>query len=250
MVNYIVADPTKNITVLVTDTVPLEERQAVTAEIFATVPSCEQVGYLTGPELMGFALERIEMMGGEFCGNACLSLAAYIAMRDEITEPSEVEIECSGVDKTICCLIRQVGTEGAHIKYEGRLEMPVPEKIAYCDSHPVIFLPGIAHMIMPADRFTRRQVENNIREYAGRYDVEAFGILLWDEEAKYMTPCVYVKGSDTIVWENGCATGSTCIGWHRYKTLGETHTEVNQPGGTIKIDINAERPFMTGMVII
>lgn len=128
--------------------------------------------------------------------------------------------------------------------------MPVPEKTEYCDSHPVVFLSGIAHMIMPADRFTRRQVENNIRDYASRYDVEAFGILLWDEAQSFMTPCVYVKGSDTVVWENGCATGSTCIGWNRYKTLGAKITEVNQPGGMIKIAIQADRPYLTGTVVI
>jgi len=104
--------------------------------------------------------------------------------------------------------------------------MPVPEKTEYCDSHSVVFLPGIAHMIMPADRFTRRQTENNIRDYAARYDVEAFGILLWDEAGQFMAPCVYVKESDTVVWENGCATGSTCIGWHRFIEHGIKVTEV------------------------
>ncbi len=128
--------------------------------------------------------------------------------------------------------------------------MPVPEKTAYCDSHPVIFLPGIAHMIMPADRFTRRQTENNIRDYAARFDAEAFGILLWDEAKQFMTPCVYVKGSDTVIWENGCATGSTCIGWYRYQEMGEKNTQVGQPGGMIRLQIMAGRPYLTGMVVI
>lgn len=250
MVNYVVLDPTKNITVLVTDNVPKEERGAVTKEIFAAEPDCEQVAYLTEPELGGFATDRIDMMGGEFCGNATLGLAAYVARRDGITEPCDVEVECSGFDKVITCRIKPLGKADANHKYEGTIEMPVPTKIEYCDSHPVIFLPGIAHMIMPADRFSHRQVENNIRDYAGRYDVEAFGILLWDEAEQFMTPCVYVKGSDTVVWEKGCATGSTCIGWHRYKDAGEKITEVHQPGGMIRLEVQAGRPYMTGTVVV
>ena len=246
MVNYVIADPTKNITVLVTDEVPAEERRRVTEEMFAAVPSCEQVGYVTAPRLQGPAIARLEMMGGEFCGNASLSLAAFIAERDGITEPSILTIECSGVNEPFVCRIVKTGEKS----YRGSLSMPVPEKIEHCDSHPVIFLPGIAHMIMPADRFTKKQVQNNIKDYAARCaaDADAFGILLWDEAKQFMTPCVYVKGSDTIIWENGCATGSTCIGWNRCVTKGETATHVNQPGGTIDIDIIGGKPRLTGNV--
>lgn len=117
-------------------------------------------------------------------------------------------------------------------------------------------------MIMPADRFTKRQVENNIREYADKaanaaninpQDLQAFGILLWDEDASYMRPCVYCRDIDTVIWESGCATGSTCIGFYRatQRNCG-TITVVNQPGGAITIDCDpsARKIDLTGNVTL
>jgi len=252
-VNYVVADPTKNITVLVTDPVSKEERSLVTKAMFESVPDCEQVGYVRSDAK---PMVRLEMMGGEFCGNASLAAAAYYVQShgiDVTKAPFTVVMECSGFDKAFECETRAGGMNGGGAStnhYIGTLAMPAPEKIEYCDSHPIVFLPGIAHMIMPADRFTRKQVENNIRDYASRYDVEAFGILLWDDERKFMKPCVYVKGSDTIVWENGCATGSTCVGWYRYVEFGEASTDVAQPGGSIRIQVRDNIPFLTGNVML
>ena len=153
-------------------------------------------------------------------------------------------MECSGVEEPFECVIDACG-EG----YRGTLAMPAPVKVEYADGHPVVFLPGIAHMIVPADRFTRRQIENNIKDYAARYDVDAFGVLRWDESKQFMEPCVYVKGFETLIWEHGCATGSTCLGYWRYKSAGQTMTEVNQPGGMIKIENKDDKIFLTGGVI-
>lgn len=252
---YVVANPTGNITVLVTEQVGMNDRNEVTRAMFETVPTCEQVGYVTSPLSSGSDI-RLEMMGGEFCGNASLSAAAYYVMThnlmnhsDEISENSEqtvrIMMECSGVDKPFECMI---GRGRSCDSFIGTLAMPDPVRIEYADGHPVIFLPGIAHMILPADRFTRRQIENNIKDYASRYDVDAFGILRWDEERQFMEPCVYVKGFETLIWEHGCATGSTCLGYYRYRSGGHTRTEVNQPGGMIEIDIRDEKIYLTGEV--
>ena len=249
--NYIVANPTGNITVLVTDPVDMKDRNEVTRAMFEAVPTCEQVGYVVEP-LSANADVRLEMMGGEFCGNASLSTAAYYVMKNGLldsknmtneTSPCHVLMECSGVGEPFECVIEACGEW-----YRGTLAMPSPVKVEYADGHPVVFLPGIAHMIVPADRFTRRQIENNIKDYAAKYDVDAFGVLRWDESKQFMEPCVYVKGFETLIWEHGCATGSTCLGYWRYKSAGQTTTDVNQPGGMIKIEITNEKIYLTGNV--
>ena len=258
--NYIVANPTGNITVLVTDPVDMKDRNEVTRAMFEAVPTCEQVGYVVAP-LSANADVRLEMMGGEFCGNASLSTAAYYVMKNGLldrenmtneTSPCHVLMECSGVEEPFECVITRLDTmedTGTVPMFTGTLAMPAPVKIEYADGHPVVFLPGIAHMIVPADRFTRRQIENNIKDYAARYDVDAFGVLRWDESKQFMEPCVYVKGFETLIWEHGCATGSTCLGYWRYKSAGQTMTEVNQPGGMIKIENKDDKIFLTGGVI-
>ena len=256
--NYIVANPTGNRTVLVTDPVDMKDRNEVTRAMFEAVPTCEQVGYVVAP-LSANANVRLEMMGGEFCGNASLSTAAYYAELNGIEqgETRTVLMECSGVEEPFECVITRLDTRtvpmspedtGTVPMFTGTLAMPAPVKIEYADGHPVVFLPGIAHMIVPADRFTRRQIENNIKDYAARYDVDAFGVLRWDESKQFMEPCVYVKGFETLIWEHGCATGSTCLGYWRYKSAGQTTTDVNQPGGMIKIEITNDKINLTGNV--
>ena len=248
--NYIVANPTGNITVLVTDPVDMKDRNEVTHAMFEAVPTCEQVGYVVAP-LSANADVRLEMMGGEFCGNASLSTAAYYVMKNRLDAPCHVLMECSGVGKPFECVITRLDImedTGTVPMFKGTLAMPAPVKVEYADGHPVVFLPGIAHMIVPADRFTRRQIENNIKDYAARYDIDAFGVLRWDESKQFMEPCVYVKGFETLIWEHGCATGSTCLGYWRYKSAGQTTTDVNQPGGMIKIEITNEKINLTGNV--
>ena len=251
--NYIVANPTGNITVLVTDPVDMKDRNEVTRAMFEAVPTCEQVGYVVAP-LSANADVRLEMMGGEFCGNASLSTAAYYAELNGIEqgETRTVLMECSGVEEPFECVITRLDTmedTGTVPMFKGTVAMPAPVKVEYADGQPVVFLPGIAHMIIPADRFTRRQIENNIKDYAARYDVDAFGVLRWDESKQFMEPCVYVKGFETLIWEHGCATGSTCLGYWRYKSAGQTTTDVNQPGGMIKIKIKDDQIYLTGGVI-
>ena len=246
---YIVANPTENITVLVTDFVPREKRNEITEKMFKEVPACEQVGYITGPVFSGSDI-RLEMMGGEFCGNASLSTAAYFARMKDLKpgESLDVTMECSGVSEAFTCSITALENADGRLYYTGTLAMPSPVKTEYIDGHPVIFLPGIAHMILPADRFTRRQIENNIKDYASKFDVDAFGVLRWDEDKQYMEPCVYVKGFETVIWEHGCATGSTCLGYYRYRSGGHASTDVRQPGGTISIRITDDRIYLTGNV--
>lgn len=246
---YIVANPAENITVLVENPVSTEDRPEITRQMFEAVPDCEQVGYVCDPLFSGSDI-RLEMMGGEFCGNASLSTAALFAARNNLPSGSSLSVtmECSGVDDPFTCEVRAFTDKNGCIAYSGRLAMPSPVKVECIDGHPVVFLPGIAHMIVPAGRITRRQIENNIKDYASKFDVDAFGVLRWDEDALYMEPCVYVKGFETVIWEHGCATGSTCIGYYRYKNAGLTSTDVRQPGGTISIDIIDNRIFLTGEV--
>ena len=74
-IDYLVADPSGNTTILVLTPVPKEEHSALAAKLLA-LPGieAEQVGYVTREA--GKPL-RVDMMGGEFCGNASRSAAAW-----------------------------------------------------------------------------------------------------------------------------------------------------------------------------
>ncbi|EGY26344.1 diaminopimelate epimerase-like protein [Desulfovibrio sp. A2] len=91
--------PGGNTTILVTDPVPVRLRAAVAAELMGEHHvHAEQVGFVS----LAGARPRIDMMGGEFCGNACRSLAALLALkRVLVAGPGGLmsgEIDSSGVD--------------------------------------------------------------------------------------------------------------------------------------------------------
>ena len=69
-------DPTKNYTMLIESPVPLSERQRVASELMRIESCVEQVGYIS--EKSGCDID-LQMAGGEFCGNASLSAAAWAA---------------------------------------------------------------------------------------------------------------------------------------------------------------------------
>ena len=64
-----VLDPAGNVTAIVCSDVPAAERARVAAQILRLPElGIEQVAFLTAPRSGGEI--RLEMMGGEFCGNA------------------------------------------------------------------------------------------------------------------------------------------------------------------------------------
>ena len=67
------ANPGGNITLLVLDATPIEARADLAKRLMALPDlAIEQVGYVTTPVCCGDT--RLEMMGGELCGNASRSL--------------------------------------------------------------------------------------------------------------------------------------------------------------------------------
>ena len=253
--DYIVADPTGNITVLVTSPYTAEERQEIIRKAFELEPDCEQVGFMMH---VSDEVIRLEMMGYEFCGNATLSAAAWHAGRLglPVGQESIRTVDSSGADGLLDVRVTRTGADS----FRGTVSMPVPESGSF-DGYPLISFEGISHMIVPSDAFTAEEAEKAVREYAHQLDVPALGLMLCNEYDDLVTdaplygkmtisPLVCVPESDTVVWEHGCATGSTAIGWYRwYQDPLCTTTELKQPGGIIRVDIDDGQPLLTGNVV-
>ncbi|MCL2320286.1 MAG: hypothetical protein FWC45_09390, partial [Treponema sp.] len=83
----LIADPAKNITVFILEPVetPAERRALAMAILADTRLRAEQVGFVTPPSSgkaapgTGAPLWRLDMAGGEFCGNAARSFGLYVA---------------------------------------------------------------------------------------------------------------------------------------------------------------------------
>ena len=257
--DYVLADPTGNITVLVKTPYTDNTRSDIIRESFEKEPSCEQVGFIM--PVSGNTI-RLEMMGYEFCGNATLSAAAWHSLMRGIKtgQKTVVYVDSSGVEGLLDVNIRRIRDISGHPAFEGTVGMPVP-LISSFKGFPLVQFSGISHLIVPSDTFSNKTAEHTIKRYADELNVSALGMMLcpdYDEltgstqaESFTIRPLVYVPGSDTLVWEQGCATGSTAVGCYRYAlSSANDHTEIKQPGGIIRVDVTDGQPYLTGTVVL
>lgn len=221
---YVLLDPTGNLTCLVTDPVPEERRNAVTDLL---MDRCEQVGYLTRKG----DLPRLEMMGGEFCGNAAMACAAYLAHKAGAPGETAVPLSVSGAGGAVECAVRPLSPG----LWEGRVKMPPVRGCRPVDLGGrrayLVSMEGIAHLITEGPPLVKTEAEALLLKAAPAIPEEAVGLLQWDGD--FMRPLVLVKKSGTLVWENGCGSGSTALCAYLALTRGVTRAAVRQPGGTI-----------------
>ena len=92
--NIVVANPANNITVFVLDYVEKEDYKDIAKNILENTDfNAEQVGFVKEPIMGGDV--RLEMMGGEFCGNASRSIGMLFARQNNI-ESGNVLVEITG----------------------------------------------------------------------------------------------------------------------------------------------------------
>ena len=233
-------NPTQNMTIIVLDPVDRALQPQVAEKLmdYGSV-FAEQVGFLEKPAQPG-AMARLQMMGGEFCGNATMSLAAYLAhtggMQDG--EKCVYPLEISGADEILHCDIQKSGSF-----YAASVAMPLPERIERVNlpggkSYPAVFFPGIAHLIVPMDEMDESAAENAIAGWCAVLNTDALGIILANSDYTAIKPIVYVRETCSSVWERGCGSGTAAVGAYlASKEQKNISVSVSQPGGTISADV-------------
>ena len=105
-----ILNPGGNITALIKG-IPasLLQRKLVNDAVMKRFPKVEQVGFYT------FSPPRLQMAGGEFCGNATRCLA-YLLLDDKL---GEIKIRVSGVNMLLAARIDRNGNTWA--------QMPLPQ---------------------------------------------------------------------------------------------------------------------------
>ena len=227
-IRYLLADPTGNMTALVEGFSPGLSPGEAAAAVFGREPAAEQLGFLSESETADISLQ---MAGGEFCGNACLSAAAY-QLRREGYEEKTVLVSISGAEKPLAVDMKHLGGN----EYSGSVEMPLPLEIGSTGGKPLVRFPGISHVIMPPST-SPEEAEALIRPLCTMLRAEALGLMLFDEANGSLRPLVYVPGADTLCWERSCASGSCAVGaWLSIREGKALSLELHQPGGTLRVD--------------
>ena len=256
MIEVVWLDPTGNLTCLVTRKTEGEDEAAITREL---MKECEQVAYLEKPAMQD-SRARIRLMGGEFCRNATMAGACFLAREDGLTTGKErtMQLEVSGAARPLVCRVRRTGEN----EFEGTVPMPSMESIQQIQEGRYILtavkMEGITHFILEnAPLLDREEAEGLLRGLAEEMKDDAMGLLQWNRKIGYMTPLVFVPGSETLVWETGCGSGSAAVGIREAMRRGDGTTEVNvrQPGGVIRVSVEVrqgwpERIRITGRVRI
>jgi diaminopimelate epimerase len=183
------------------------------------------------------------MMGGEFCGNAARSFGLYVARRTGLSGKVRLEVEISGMKTPVSV---RVDVE------RGLAEASMPpalaeETLAYGGAllSGYIF-EGIVHVLAPDSEASKTVfyaiktlLEAHSRE-AARFD--AAGVMFYDSAAQVMTPAVYVRATDTLVFESSCGSGSAALGLYLARDLdhGEMTLALRQPGGIIEVRVEKQ----------
>ena len=225
---YIIASPCKNITALVLSQVPTIDQAIVAKELMKIEKEVEQVGFISFDSSADISLR---MSGGEFCGNATMCTAVYYAIKNNLTKENvkvcvldmkkliDVDVELKNDDTWIC-----------------KEKLPFAPKVSYIDIDeykelPIVSLDGISHII-----FMSKHYEPDIKTWCEKLSLPALGFMYYDEKESKLTPLVYVKESDTLFWENSCASGSIAVcEYISEREQKNIALNLKQPGGTLKV---------------
>ena len=276
----VLADPAGNITAFVLDggLYTADERSMLAQKImerdipfYAPAPRfvrVEQVGFVIETAVAGEAAgRRLEMAGGEFCGNAARSFALLTAQMPGQWPKAgglRLSVEVSGAAKPLEACIQQ--GEGGHTRASIAMPLPAAQSAVYAlgQELPVYHFEGISHVIaagIEPDRAAfsviRAAVEADfpaaVPAAIGVMFCPLFTGLLTGEETLSMTPAVYVYKPETFVFESSCGSGSAAFAYHYFDRIGKAESGgtvvIRQPGGIIEASVKKAASRITGIEI-
>ncbi|WMI81012.1 hypothetical protein [Anaerotignum sp. MB30-C6] len=256
-IEFIKTSPTQNMTILVETEIPPENQLGIAQKLMAYDGVYgEQTGFIHEPEDKR-AAKALRMMAGEFCGNATMSLAAWLMEQKHIPlgVKETVLLEVSGAKELISCEVQKKQDQG----YYGRVDMPKPLSVETETFQlgravyelPVVRFEGISHIIVKRELWGE-DAKNMAEQAAFMWEErmpDAFGIILWDERTEQLEPLVCLKGA-SLVWEKGCGSGTSAIGAYLAMQAGkDISLQCKQPGGVMGVEATVKEGKLTSLQI-
>lgn len=217
-------DPGGNITAIVRGIFSKKERIKISKAILKSDRKIEQVGFWIGPKKKK-AEVRLEMMGGEFCGNGTRSLAYVVWKENKL--PKNFLIESSGLKKEIKVTVKPRFS---------KIEIPVNSFSTPYKNKFIVDMPGICHLITNTEVVSKDQAQKILKDnhLLGK---EAAGVISV-RNAKIKTtinPFVWVRDTKTLYEETACASGTLALAYLKYRNGEGKILKIFQPSGTIFI---------------
>lgn len=169
-------------------------KKRINDKIMAKNPQVEQVGFIDQKKY------RLEMAGGEFCGNATRCAAFYYLKG----KPGKIKIQVSGVKQKLSAGIDNNNNVWA--------EMPV-KSVAKKLGYNVVSLEGITQVIT-FTKGSKQKVKSILAKLNLLTTVPAAGVMFIKKKQNQikLNPFVWVRDIKTFFNETACASGSAATG--------------------------------------
>ncbi len=211
-----------------------------TALIMGKNPSIEQVGFLKAPVLQNTDL-HLEMMGGEFCGNAARCAAVHYY---KSTGKDNVALTVSGF---LGVLKAQIQGDNVTLTIPGEFL-----KSLTFQNYGQVNFSGISYAVfnsaIPSQQ--REKIVNNFDPA-----IPAVGIIELKKlvSGTKIVPHVYVRQTQTFISESACASGSLAAAlvlWRQEGYPKNFFTAIGQPSGSnYKITINGNKETLIDLML-
>lgn len=249
-IEYVKANPTQNMTILVLSEV-LKNKKKIASQLMAYQSvHAEQVGYIRPPRISTNDAQ-LEMSGGEFCGNACMALAVYL-INEKLNKNDPIMLEVSGTDRIVECNVSR-----DKVSSWCEVSMPLPDRIysyqmKYLEKEwtgVIVEYSDAVHFILEIKEWSQSEIESLTMHLHSYFPKSVVGILLYQSDHR-MHPLIYVPEVNSMVWEQGCGSGTASIGaylskkYERNISLG-----IRQPGGIIEVNAKYEETTIASISI-
>ena len=263
--NYIIMNPTGNVTALVTSRAEISRQPFIAGKIMERHPEVEQVGFV---DLSGSFDDPVQaslrMAGGEFCGNASMCTAVLYAEKNQ-TKPHrnpEIKLQVSGTKEVVSVKIlgSENGITEASVVMPHAINIEIKELSyqAITAPLPLIQMQGITHLIIEEQssfyylQEDRAAAQKAVKKWCEELSAEGLGLMFLSGTAPALklTPLVYIPESKTVFWENSCGSGSSACGiYMAEKTKKDVKLSLQQPGGVLSVESSFHgNTIMTGSV--
>lgn len=226
--------PGGNTTALVVEKFPREQYVSIARKILDENKIIEQVGFLEKPENPRAAI-RLQMMGGEFCGNATRATAYFWAMK---TRLKSFKIEVSGFSELLSA---KINNDKVELELPGIFFQKIQNK-----KMKIVDLMGIRFILQDFPKNSNKAQEL-IKKHKNTFP--AVGVLYASFEDKNITidPIVWVKETNTCYDESACGSGSIAAGIVKFlQNPKQKFFSVLQPSGeTYNIKIEGSKNKIT-----
>ncbi|ASN06425.1 hypothetical protein [Virgibacillus necropolis] len=248
--NFVKVSPSKNMTVFITNYVePIHYAEIANTIMDYEYLNAEQVGFIVAPENKKSVL-RLEMAGGEFCGNAILSAAAYCSYKG-LSKNNRFLLETSGSESPLACVVEVKSPSHFEAKAEMLHPISTNEIVISLNgrsiSGSVVQLEGITHFL--TDFWPSKNDFNLLIEaVTKKIEDKAIGIIPYRRlmEKEYeIWPFVYVKETGSRFFEQACGSGSLALGVYLSKKNKEYKLKIHQPGGIINVETGVKNYIST-----